>query len=76
MPREIGDDQTPPRQVRLQLGEVPRGPAEAVHQEQRWAFAAHEGPDPSAAMLVDPLRKARQKIVRIRHVDRLWFVVL
>ncbi len=71
MPRQIRDDQAPALEVRLQLREVPGRPTEAVHEEQRRAFAAHEGPDTGAAMLVDPLGEPGQKIFRIRHVDRL-----
>ena len=65
-----------PWQERRQLGEVPRRTAEAVHEEQRRPFPAREEADPGAAVLVDPFREAREKIVRIRHADRLWFVAL
>ena len=44
-----------------------------MHEEQRRPLAAHERPDPGAAVLVDPLVETGQKVRRIRHVDRLWF---
>ena len=73
MPRQVRDDQAPSLQVRLQLGEVPGGAAEPVHEEQRRPLPADERPNPRPSVLVDPLLEAGQKILRIRHVDRLWF---
>jgi hypothetical protein len=70
---QVGDDQAPSAQVRLQLGEVPGGAPEAVHEQERRPFAADEGPDPGAPMGKDPLFEARQEIRRIRHANRLWF---
>ena len=69
---QIRDDQAPSVQMRLQLGEVPGGAAEAVHQQKRGAVTALERPDPDAPPLVDPLFEAGQKIFRIRHPNRLW----
>ena len=76
MAGQVGHDQAPALEVRPQFGEVPRRAAEAVHEEKRRAVSAHEGADPGAAGLVDPFLEARQKIVRIRHADRLWFEAL
>jgi hypothetical protein len=73
VPRQVGDDQTPSLEQRGQLGEVPGRAAEAVHQEQGWSFPAGEAADPGAPVPVEPFCEARQKIIRIRHADRLWF---
>jgi hypothetical protein len=73
VPRQVGHDQTPSLEQRRQLGEVPRRTAEAVHEEQGRSFPAREAADPGAPVPVDTFCEARQKIVRIRHADRLWF---
>ena len=55
------------------VGEVPGGPAEAVHKEERRPFPADEVADPGAAPVVAALLEAGQEVGRIRHVDGLWF---
>ena len=70
--REIRDDQPPPGKERGQFGEVPRGAAEAVDEQQGRPLPALKGADLGPTPLVEPLFEAREENRRIRHVDRLF----
>jgi len=70
--RQVGDQEPPPGQERGELLEVPRRPAEAVHEQERRPFPGREEPDTGSTPFVVLLFEAREKYRRIRHVDRLF----